>query len=262
MLGVSRSLLIIPAVIATLLGGRVAAGQYRGDPLPVTRADVLLDEGRWAEAESMFYQQSERAPRDPVARAALGRFIAMKGAVKTGMVLMEEARKFGLDATTTRDLIAPWRAIQAWRDMATEFRKDSTFFVRQPDTRDGLFQVALPYRAGESRAGGGVSELRWHEVVPRAVGIDSIDARGRPIGIEVFESMSPSLRVRDAELVLHVNARSALAATGRRYQVLRTPREVRVLIEDGRVLTLAAALRELSPSWWQLDLVHGVLVVR
>jgi hypothetical protein len=44
--------------------------------------------------------------------------------------------------------------------------------------------------------------------------------------------------------------------------VLRETRQVRVLMTSGRTLTLPAALRELDPKWWQLDLVHGVLVVR
>ena len=78
--------------------------------LPPTRADELLDEGRWSEAEALFYQQSEGSPRDPIARAALGRFIAMKGAVRPGIVLIEEARQFGLDATTSHELLAPLRA--------------------------------------------------------------------------------------------------------------------------------------------------------
>jgi hypothetical protein len=31
---------------------------------------------------------------------------------------------------------------------------------------------------------------------------------------------------------------------------------------SGRTLPLAAALRELGAMWWQLDLPHGVLIVR
>jgi hypothetical protein len=31
---------------------------------------------------------------------------------------------------------------------------------------------------------------------------------------------------------------------------------------ERRMLRLADALRELEPSWWQLDLPHGILVVR
>ena len=55
---------------------------------------------------------------------------------------------------------------------------------------------------------------------------------------------------------------SSLRAVGRRYSVLRTEREVRVLLAPGRVQSLDEALRELKPQWWQLDPPHGVLVVR
>jgi hypothetical protein len=234
-------------------------------PLPPTRGDSLLAEGRWAEAEAAYYQQSERAPRDPVARAALGRFIAMKGAVRPGMVLIAEARKFGLDRETTRALVTPLSAILEWRSEASAFKRDSTLVARPPNDRRALYQIALPRTDAEGRPLpplGGVSEVTWYDVVDRQIGLDSINARTRPIGIEVFEALSPSMDVRDGEVTLHANPRSALSATGRRYQVLRTSRGVRVLMGERRVLSLAEALRELDPSWWQLDLPHGILVVR
>jgi hypothetical protein len=232
--------------------------------LPPTRADSLLDEGRWAEAEAAFYKQAELAPRDPVARAALGRYIAMKGAVKTGMVLIAEARKFGLDRRVTRELEAPLSAIMEWRAEAALLKKDSVMEARTPDYSQALFQVALPRTDAEGRPvyENSVSEVTWYDVVDREVGLDSLNAPRRPIGIEIFDGLSPSVDVREGEVTLHANPRSALTATGRRYQVLRTPSEVRVLIGDRRVVTLSAALRELRPKWWQLDLVHGILVVR
>ena len=234
-------------------------------PLPPSRADSLLADGRWAEAEAAYYQQSERAPRDPVARAALGRFIAMKGAVRPGMVLIAEARRFGLNRETTRELVTPLSAILEWRNEAAAFKRDSTFGARPSNNPKALFQIALPRTDADGRSltdQAGVSEVRWHDIVDRQIGLDSLNARARPIGIEVFEALSPSIDVRDGEVTLHVNKRSALSATGRRYQVLRTPREVRVLMGERRVLPLAEALRELAPSWWQLDLPHGLLVVR
>ena len=234
-------------------------------PLRPSRADSLLAEGRWAEAEAAYYQQSERAPRDPVARAALGRFIAMKGAVRPGMVLIAEARKFGLDRETTRELVTPLSAILEWRNDAAAFKRDSTLGARPANDPKALFQIALPRTDAEGRPltdQGGVSEITWHDVVDRQIGLDSLNKPTRPIGIEVFEALSPSMDVRDGEVTLHANPRSGLLAAGRRYQVLRTPRAVRVLIGERRVLSLAEALRELEPSWWQLDLPHGILIVR
>jgi hypothetical protein len=234
-------------------------------PLPVTRADELLDEGRWTEAEAMFYSQSERSSRDPIARAALGRFIAMKGAVRPGMVLIDEARQFGLDAATARELIAPLRAILDWRAAAEELKKDSTLTVRVPSEGLAIFQIPLPRTDADGQPiteTGEAREIVWHDVVDRAIGLDSLASPGQPMGIEIFEAMVPSLNTKTNKLTLHANSRSALSATGKRYQVLRTTREVRVLVGDRRVLPLVDALRELSPSWWQLDLLHGLLVVR
>ena len=250
-------------VACAFLVGASAQAQTR-PRLPLTRADSLLDEGRWAEAEAAFYQQSAAAPRDPIARAALGRFIAMKGGVKPGMVLISEARKFGLDRRIASELAAPWSAIVQWRAEAMELKQDSVLEARSPNDAHGLFQVALPRTDAEGRPAnsGSVNEVIWYDVVDRAVGLDSLNAPTRPIGIEVFEALSPSVDVRDGEVTLHANPRSALSATGRRYQVLRNSREVLVLIGDRRVVSLPAALRELKPRWWQLDLPHGILVVR
>ncbi|MEO8337967.1 MAG: hypothetical protein ABI664_23540 [bacterium] len=257
----SRAAIAFAALVCT---SSATFAQER-NPLPRTRADALLDEGRWAEAEAAFYAQSESASRDPVARAALGRFIAMKGAVRPGMVLIEEARQFGLPATIARELIAPLRAILDWRAASTDLKKDSTLTVRVPSDGNVLFRVLLP----STNANGRVSkepidarEIVWHDVVDRIIGLDSLSERGQPMGFEIFEGLVPSLDTRTNRLTLHANSRSALSATGRRFQVLRSSREVLVLVGDGRVLPLVEALRELSPAWWQLDLPHGLLVVR
>ncbi len=250
-------------LVATLACTHLARAQDSA-PLPATRADSLLADGRWAEAEAAYYQQSSRAPRDPVARAALGRFIAMKGAVRPGMVLIAEARKFGLDREVTRELVAPLSAIVEWRN-ETSLRRDSVLATRPPSNARALFQVALPRTDGDGNPvtdGAGVTEVAWYDVVDRAVGLDSINARGRPIGLEVFEALVPSVNVRKQEVTFHANARSALSATGHRYQILRTPDGIRVLVGDRRVLPLADALRELEPDWWQVDVPHGLLIVR
>ena len=250
-----------------LLGAAPALARAQGRHgmgLRPTHADSLLAEGRWAEAEAAFYQQSEIAPRDPIARVALGQFIAMKGAVRPGLVLIAEARKFGLDRRIATELVAPWTAIMQWRTEAALLRTDSTLDVRASNDARSLFQVALPRTDEEGRPWNatGTRQVIWYDVVDRQVGLDSLNAPSRPIGIEVFEALAPSIDVRNDELTLHANPRSALTATGRRFQVLRTARGVRVLVGDQRVLPLAAALRELKPRWWQLDLPHGLLLVR
>ncbi|MEO8879726.1 MAG: hypothetical protein ABI446_04970 [Gemmatimonadaceae bacterium] len=73
----------------------------------VARADTLLIAGRIFAAESLYYIAVRRGPRDPVARFALGRYLAQRGALKVGAVLMEEARYFGGDPTRIAVELAP-----------------------------------------------------------------------------------------------------------------------------------------------------------
>lgn len=58
-------------------------------------------------AESLYYTAVRLAPRDPVARLALGRYLAARGALKVGAVLMEEARYFGGDPGEVAEQLAP-----------------------------------------------------------------------------------------------------------------------------------------------------------
>ena len=167
------------ALAAVLLVLTPATSRAQDGVLPRTDAESLIDAGRWTEAEEMLYASVRARPRDPIARARLGRYLAMRGALRPGLVLVQEAGEFGLPASTVRALAAP---IQTLLDR----------------------------------------------------------------GEEIWTSASDS----------------TLHAVGRRYPVLRTEREVRVLLAPGRVRSLEEAIRELTPRWWQLDLPHGALVVR
>ena len=73
----------------------------------VTRADTLLRRGDLRRAEDLYYAAVRRQPRDPVARLALGRYLAARGALKVGAVLMEEARFFGGDVRIIARQLAP-----------------------------------------------------------------------------------------------------------------------------------------------------------
>lgn len=253
------------ALAATLVAGRQAGAQWERSLLPRTRADVLLDAGLWPQAEEAYYAQSRINPRAPAPRAALGRYLAMKGAVLPGTILIEEAQRFGLDSSVARRLLRPWRAVLGWRSIAT-LKADSVVVVRAPRDSTALFQLALPSSRSASVRGAIVgSRMRdtiWADVVPRTIGSDSLYARSPRVGFELLEGLIPSYDVRAHRLTLHADARAAAKATGRKYSVLRDPRDVRVLMTAGRTLSLADALRELDPSWWQLDLPHGVLIVR
>lgn len=251
-------------LLALVLGLSLAApaaagGQWARSPLPRTRADVLLDAGLWPQAEEAYYAQSGLRPRAPAPRAALGRYLAMKGAVLPGTILIEEAMQFGLDSATGRAMLRPWRAILDWREIA-KIRADSTLVVRPPRDSAALFQVPLPPRGGA--AGARWRDTVWADVVPRAIGSDSLYTRTPRVGLELIEALVPSLDVATMRLTLRADARTALATRGTRYPLLRDARDVRVLMTSGRALSLPAALEELAPRWWQVDLLHGVLIVR
>jgi hypothetical protein len=245
------------ALVALLaLSGPVGAQRPQAR-LPTTRADSLLAAGRWAEAENLFYAQSRANPREPYARAALGRYLAMKGALLPGTILIEEAQKFGLDPALAHSLLVPWHDVQRWRG-ALRFPADSAMTVRAPSDTLALFRVPLPAAPGRR---GAERPRTWVDVVPRSIGLGTNAARAQ-VGIESIEMLVPSYDVQAHQVTFHTDPRSALSAIGHRYPVLRTASDVRVLVAPGRVLSLAPALRELDARWWQLDLAHGFVVVR
>jgi hypothetical protein len=95
--------LAVAMTAASFLLPRQAAAQQRY----VARADSLLRRGRVFAAETLYYYAVRRAPRDPGARLALGRYLAARGALRIGAVLMEEARFFGGDPKTVGTYLAP-----------------------------------------------------------------------------------------------------------------------------------------------------------
>lgn len=242
--------LALLSLSAVLAPGRASFAQG------MSRPDSLLALGRWSEAEDAYYARSRARPRDPVARAALGRYLAMKGAVRPGRVLIQEAMRFGLDSAAGRAMLRPLDEVQRWRDAAASRPvADSVSMVVQPP-RDSaaLFRMKLPAQVGRTR------DSSFADVVPAIVATTGAPA-GR-VGIQVLEAQVPAVDVRAHRLTLYADGRIALRTIGQRYPVLRDERGVYVLVSPGRVLPVATALRELDAKWWQLDLPHGLLVVR
>jgi hypothetical protein len=234
-----------------------ASGQARAQAdavLPRGESDALIDAGRWSDAEEVLYGEVRMQPRDAIARARLGRYLAMKGALLPGIVLIEEAQQFGLPASTARRLIAPLRSLLDLRRRESAGARDSSIVVRGPSGAGALLRFPV-VRASRR-------DTVWADLVPRMIGLDSASGASPRVGIEVVEWMVPAYDAGSRVLRLHAEPRSALRATGRRYPVLRSPTDVRVLVAPGRVRPLTDALAELNARWWQLDLVHGVLVVR
>lgn len=90
-----------------LLVGLLAAPLPAAAQYEVPRADSLLRAGQVARAEALYYAAARRRPRDPEARFALGRYLASRGALRVGAVLIEEARRFGGDPGRAATLLAP-----------------------------------------------------------------------------------------------------------------------------------------------------------
>lgn len=85
----------------------------------IARADSLLTEGALSGAEALYYRAARLRPHDPQARWALGRYLASRGAVRVGSVLLEEARKFGADsAAIARDLAPMYRRLGDYAALA------------------------------------------------------------------------------------------------------------------------------------------------
>ena len=163
-------------------------------------------------------------PRNPQARAALGRYLAMKGAVKSG----RRARGRGEEVRARqRDVSRAHHPDEGDPRVPRRCRRLSAATPRSAFVASRDLQCVVPGRAAAHRWRGShstsrdVDELIWHDVVDRPIGLDSLNETGRPMGFEVFEALVPSIDVREAEMTLHSNNRSALSATGKRYQVLR-----------------------------------------
>jgi len=249
---VHRRVLTLATLSAALLCALPAgAGAQRA--LPASRADALLDAGRWTEAEEVLYADVRGRPRDPEARARLGRYLATKGALRPGLVLVDEAVEFGLETATARAVAAPIRTLIGWRDRELAGARDTSVEVRAPSRDDAILRFPVVRPSGDTL---------WADVVPRMIGLDSASGAKPIVGIETIDALLPEVDVANGTMRLHANPRAAAVVVGRRYQVLRTASDVRVLLAPGRVRSLPVALRELTPRWWQLDLPHGVLIVR
>ena len=88
-------------LILAALAGPAGAQNY------VLRADALLGQGKIFQAETLYYYAARSEPRNATGRLALGRYLASRGALRIGAVLLEEARLFGGDRKVIAEHLAP-----------------------------------------------------------------------------------------------------------------------------------------------------------
>ena len=164
--------------LAASLAARPAAAQNHEI---VARADTLLIAGRIFSAESLYYIAVRRAPRDPVARLALGRYLAQRGALKVGAVLMEEARYFGGDAAQIAVYLAPvyerlgeYNHLAALPSSAVPYgeRRRAEYLRDNPRGVAGPDSASVPYQVSDSQLLGRVALRIGADTV-----VATIDAR-------------------------------------------------------------------------------------
>ena len=86
----------------------------------MVQADSAFAAGDVAVADSLYYVAVRQRPRDPEARAALGRYLAAQGKAKVAIVLLEEARMFGGDPSEIARLLVPeYEFLGEWRALLT-----------------------------------------------------------------------------------------------------------------------------------------------
>lgn len=95
-----------------LLAGELSA-QERPRTSPADSAFAAADIPK---ADSLFYRAVRQRPRDPIAREALGEYLAMRGASRIAAVLLEEARMFGGDPARIATRLVPlYQSLGDWR---------------------------------------------------------------------------------------------------------------------------------------------------
>lgn len=183
----------------TLLGAAAPRGSAGAQ---LTAADVALASGRLPRAESLYYLQASRRPRDPLSRAALGRYLAARGALRVGAVLLEEARMFGGDpGVIARDLASLYRELGDWNALARlpasplslPQREQARWLVSHPGTLAMPESVTVAYRAPRDTGSLGEVTIRaggrtlTATIDARRVGLVLDDALRSAEGVTLFE---------------------------------------------------------------------------
>ncbi len=148
-------------------------------------ADVARSTGDVDETERALYAAVRRAPREPSARGALGAWLASRGQLRTGAVLLEESRMFGGDASAiAARLVHVYIWLRDWPSLAAlvasplsagEKSRAAALADRGSDVI-GADSVVVPFAPLEVGALGRVpmvigSDTLWAEVDPQVEGL-------------------------------------------------------------------------------------------
>jgi hypothetical protein len=272
---VSRAALAALSLVGLLasraLAAQTAAQAAQSDSQPaspnqaiVARADTLLIAGRVFAAESLYYIAVRRGPRDPVARLSLGRYLAQRGALKVGAVLMEEARYFGGDPTRIAVELAPVyqrlgeynhlaalpaSAVSYGERMRAEFLRDNHPAISGPDS------ATVDYTVNDSQLLGRVRLI---------IGVDTvmatIDARTAGLVLDTAWARRRELRRfgTRTSTARDVNAVTPSVALGP-YTFTNVPTHFAPLKGSSRAMIGLDMIGQLAPSF---DPRAGKVVLR
>ena len=159
--------------IALALSALPAQGQRY-----VARADSLLRQGRVFDAEQLYYYAVRKMPRDPAARLALGRYLAARGALRIGAVLMEEARFFGGDPKLVGVYLAPvyarlgdYKALTTLPSSPLPYaqRARAEWLTANTPTTTGPDSAVVPLVASDSAPFGAVAIVLGHDTLTATI---------------------------------------------------------------------------------------------
>lgn len=234
----------------------------------IGRADALLRQGQIFEAEALYYYAARAEPRNATPRVALGRYLASRGALRVGAVLLEEARFFGGDRRAIAEQLAPvyarlgdYRALSSLPNspLAYPERARAEWLAENPPETTGPDSVMLALSPGASAplgqvrvAIGGDTVMAIIDVAVTGVVLDTAWAGRR--GIRVFRS-STDASVRDHAGVVLSLGLGGLRRTGVPvgFQAMGGSRMARIGVD---------VLEDYAPTWIRAGAGGGTLVLR
>lgn len=139
-------MILLAAAAASFASAGVAAQTPRG-------ADSTLRPGVIGPTETALYDAVRTRPHDAAARVALGRYLVARGATRVGMTLLEEAIKFGGDATAIEPDLArayldagEYRSLAALKSVAPAERERAQWLAARESrtvASDSILSMAL-----------------------------------------------------------------------------------------------------------------------
>jgi len=177
--------LLVRAACSLVLTLPFARVEAQGGRAARPATDVVAGAADLGALERRLYDASRRAPRDPAARAALGEWLAARGQLRSGAVLLEEARLFGGDARAIGARLAriytwlrDWPSLAALPDspLSADEKARVRALADRPTSVSGPDSVVVPFAPLELGALGRVplvlgADTVWAEVDPQEEGI-------------------------------------------------------------------------------------------